>query len=92
MTPASQGGGAARRACLLLCVLILIVPMQEEVDEELRREGRTADERVFVIGDNGGGVSSNGISRVPDTLYSPFSPYRVRVDLDDVLSKELRDL
>ena len=67
--------------------------MQEEVDEERRREGRTADEEeVFVIGMDSDGVKSNGVTRVPDTLYSPFSPYRVRVDLDNVLSKELRDL
>ncbi len=72
-------------------MLILIVPMQEEVERERGRAGRTSDKRVAVIGADGGGVSSNGVSRVPDTLYSPFSPYRVRVDLPDVLSKELQD-
>ena len=66
--------------------------MQEEVEEE-RREGRVPDKRIAVVSANGtNGASSNGVSRVPDTLYSPFSPYRVRVDLPDVLSKELRDL
>ena len=70
-------------------MVILFLPMQEEVDEE-RRKGQMPDKRVSVITANG--ASSNGSSRVPDTMYSPFSPYRVRVDLPDLLSKELRDL
>lgn len=73
-------------------MVILFLPMQEEVDEE-RRKGQMPDKRVSVINANGAnGASSNGSSRVPDTMYSPFSPYRVRVDLPDLLSKELRDL
>lgn len=68
-------------------MVMLPPPMQEEVDGERSREGRTSDRIVTV-----NGASSNGASRVSDTLYSPFSPYRVRVDLPDMLSKELRDL
>ena len=64
--------------------------MQEEVDEERRREGRSTGETWSENGTNG--ASSNGAERVSDTLYSPFSPYRVRIDLPEVLSKELRDL
>ena len=63
--------------------------VQEEVDEERRKEGRMRQE---VASNGANGAGSNGAVRVPDTLYNPFSPYRVRVDLPDILSKELRDL
>ena len=69
--------------------LTLASAMQEEVDEERRKEGRMLEED-YSNGSNG--ASSNGTSRVADTMRSPFSPYRVRVDLPDLLSKELRDL
>ena len=88
-----SAGSSSQRVPLPNCMVILLPPMQEEVDEERRREGRTSERVVTVNGANGtNGAGSNGASRVPDTLYSPFSPYRVRVDLPDVLSKELRDL
>ena len=67
-----------------------IIPgVQEEVDEERRKEGRTRQE---VTSNGANGAGSNGAGRVPDTLYTPFSSYRVRVDLPDILSKQLRDL
>jgi len=69
--------------------LTLASAMQEVVDEERRKEGRMP-EKEYSNGANG--ASSNGRSRAADTMRSPFSPYRVRVDLPDLLSKELQDL
>ena len=59
------------------------------MDEERRKEGRMPQE---VASNGANGAGSNGTVRVPDTLYTPFSSYRVRIDLPDILSKELRDL
>ena len=72
--------------------LTLASATQDVVDEERRKEGRMP-EKEYSNGANGAnGASSNGRRRAADTMRSPFSPYRVRVDLPDLLSKELRDL
>ncbi len=66
--------------------------MQEEVDEERRKEGRMRQEEEVVASNGANGAGRDGTVGMPDTLYTPISSYRVRVDLPDALSKELRDL
>jgi hypothetical protein len=40
-----------------------------------------------------GAASGNGANGgVPSWAHNPLSPYRVRLDLPDLLSKEIRDL
>ena len=43
-------------------------------------------------GSNGASSNGAGGEEMPATLHSPFSPYRVRIDLPEVLSKELQDM
>lgn len=36
------------------------------------------------------GASLDGVNGVPSHMHSPLSPYRVRLDLPDLLSEQLR--
>ena len=70
--------------------------MQEEVDEQRRNNGQEHGRRAVIDelerGSNGASSNGTGNEDMPAALYSPFSPYRVRIDLPEVLSKELRDM
>ena len=77
-------------------IFSLDLVLQEEEDEQRRSKGQEQGRRVvdddLQNGSNGASSNGTGDEEMPATLYSPLSPYRVRIDLPEVLSKELRDM
>lgn len=82
------GGWAV--ACNMMESLFGYLHLQDKEAQE--REG----EQLATAGTNGAssrnGASKNGANGVPAYMQHPLSPYRVRLDLPDLLSKELRNL
>ena len=70
------------------------VPCFHEV--ELPAQDKEAQEReaeAVAYGGNGAssnGASLNGARGPPPHLHNPLTPYRVRVDIPDLLSEQLR--
>lgn len=60
---------------------------------EQDKEAQEREAEAVAYGSNGAssnGASLNGARGPPAHLHNPLSPYRVRVDIPDLLSEQLR--
>jgi hypothetical protein len=63
--------------------------LQEEVAAERERRGDYQPAAASSNG-SGNGVSSNGAESMASIMHNPLSPYRVRLDLPDLLCDEIK--